>query len=98
MFQVGALPLVVLGPLGAVSLLYNAFFARLILGDQFSVQLVAGEYLRLALSGADVLGAYTSSGMAAVGGNRDNPHRSRRRSDWHLWRYALPFTHCPSAL
>jgi len=42
-FQVGALPLVVLGPLGAVSLLYNAFFARVLLGDHFSVQLVAGQ-------------------------------------------------------
>ncbi|KAK4705451.1 magnesium transporter, partial [Phenoliferia sp. Uapishka_3] len=39
---IGALPIVVLGPLGAVSLLYNAFFARVILGDEFSVHLVLG--------------------------------------------------------
>ncbi|KAM0749825.1 hypothetical protein T439DRAFT_326722 [Meredithblackwellia eburnea MCA 4105] len=44
-FQIGALPIVVLGPLGAVSLLYNAFFARIILGDEFSVHLVLGTIL-----------------------------------------------------
>ncbi|KAK4055116.1 hypothetical protein OIV83_000396 [Microbotryomycetes sp. JL201] len=41
-FQIGALPIIVLGPLGAVSLLWNAFFARFILGDEFSVHLAAG--------------------------------------------------------
>ncbi|GAA6035208.1 hypothetical protein JCM8097_006420 [Rhodosporidiobolus ruineniae] len=44
-FQIGALPIVVLGPLGAVSLLWNAFFAKLILGDKFSMQLVVGTFL-----------------------------------------------------
>lgn len=42
-FQIGALPIVVLGPLGAVSLLYNAFFAKVILGDSFSLHLILGE-------------------------------------------------------
>ncbi|GAA5832940.1 hypothetical protein JCM11251_000539 [Rhodosporidiobolus azoricus] len=45
LFQIGALPIVVLGPLGAVSLLWNAFFARVILGDEFSVHLVVGTIL-----------------------------------------------------
>ncbi len=35
-FQIASLPVVILAPLGAVSLLWNAFFARLILGDVFS--------------------------------------------------------------
>ncbi|KAJ4486132.1 hypothetical protein J3R30DRAFT_3655388 [Lentinula aciculospora] len=34
--QIASLPVVILAPLGAVSLLWNAFFARLILGDVFS--------------------------------------------------------------
>ncbi|KAI5475353.1 DUF804 domain membrane protein [Pseudohyphozyma bogoriensis] len=44
-FQIGALPIVVLAPLGAVSLLYNAFFARVILGDEFTIHLVVGTIL-----------------------------------------------------
>ncbi|SGY33852.1 BQ5605_C002g01561 [Microbotryum silenes-dioicae] len=44
-FQLGALPIIVLGPLGAVSLLWNAFFARFILGDSFSIHIVAGIIL-----------------------------------------------------
>lgn len=35
-FQIASLPVVILAPLGAVSLLWNAFFARVILGDVFS--------------------------------------------------------------
>lgn len=34
--------MVILAPLGAVSLLWNAFFARLILGDVFSKYMVLG--------------------------------------------------------
>ncbi|GAA5985714.1 hypothetical protein JCM11641_007190 [Rhodosporidiobolus odoratus] len=45
LFQIGALPIVVLGPLGAVSLLWNALFAKVILRDDFSVHLVAGTVL-----------------------------------------------------
>jgi magnesium transporter len=43
--QVASLPVVILAPLGAVSLLWNAFFARFILGDEFSVWLVIGTFL-----------------------------------------------------
>ncbi|KAG8741002.1 hypothetical protein FRC10_003461 [Ceratobasidium sp. 414] len=41
-FQIASLPVVILAPLGAVSLLWNAFFARLILGDVFSKYMVIG--------------------------------------------------------
>jgi hypothetical protein len=41
-FQVGALPIVVLAPLGAVSLLWNALFARFMLGDVFTPWMVLG--------------------------------------------------------
>ncbi|SCV68537.1 BQ2448_658 [Microbotryum intermedium] len=44
-FQLGALPIIVLGPLGAVSLLWNAFFAKFILGGSFSIHIVAGIIL-----------------------------------------------------
>ncbi|BGP04786.1 hypothetical protein JCM10049v2_000588 [Rhodotorula toruloides] len=56
LFQLGALPIVVLGPLGAVSLLWNAFFARIILGDHFSAQLVAGSLL--IAGGATLIGIF----------------------------------------
>ncbi|PRQ72641.1 hypothetical protein AAT19DRAFT_16565 [Rhodotorula toruloides] len=56
LFQLGALPIVVLGPLGAVSLLWNAFFARIILGDHFSAQLVAGSIL--IAGGATLIGIF----------------------------------------
>lgn len=42
LFQIASLPVVILAPLGAVSLLWNAFFARLILGDVFSKYMVLG--------------------------------------------------------
>ena len=42
-FQIGALPIVMLAPLGAVSLLYNALLARFILNDFFSRYMVIGE-------------------------------------------------------
>ncbi|GAA5849770.1 hypothetical protein JCM3766R1_000256 [Sporobolomyces carnicolor] len=45
LFQIGALPIVVLGPLGAVSLLWNAAFAKLVLGDEFTIHLVVGTIL-----------------------------------------------------
>jgi drug/metabolite transporter (DMT)-like permease len=43
--QIASLPVVILAPLGAVSLLWNAFFARLILGDVFSLWMVLGTIL-----------------------------------------------------
>jgi len=50
--QIASLPVVILAPLGAVSLLWNAFFARLILGDVFSPYMVFGT---LAIAGGAVL-------------------------------------------
>ncbi|KAI0724572.1 hypothetical protein C8T65DRAFT_626933 [Cerioporus squamosus] len=44
-FQIASLPVVILAPLGAVSLLWNAFFARLLLGDVFSPWMVLGTLL-----------------------------------------------------
>ena len=44
-FQLDALPIVILAPLGAVSLIYNALLARLILGDQFGKAAIAGTGL-----------------------------------------------------
>ncbi|KAG8948996.1 hypothetical protein FRC03_000501 [Tulasnella sp. 419] len=41
-FQIASLPVVILAPLGAVSLLWNALFARLILGDVLSRHMIFG--------------------------------------------------------
>src|SRR5258708_20063219 len=41
-FQIASLPVVILAPLGAVSLLWNALFARMILGDLFSKHMPGG--------------------------------------------------------
>ncbi|KAJ3750414.1 hypothetical protein DFH05DRAFT_1467153 [Lentinula detonsa] len=55
--QIASLPVVILAPLGAVSLLWNAFFARLILGDVFSswmilaTLLIAGGAVLIAIFG-----------------------------------------------
>lgn len=43
--QIASLPVVILAPLGAVSLLWNAFFARFILGDIFSPWMILGTIL-----------------------------------------------------
>ncbi|KAI8459197.1 hypothetical protein BY996DRAFT_6410326 [Phakopsora pachyrhizi] len=44
-FQIGTLPLIILGPLGAISLLWNAILANFLLGDRFSYHLVIGTIL-----------------------------------------------------
>ena len=44
-FQLDTLPIVILAPLGAVSLIYNALLARLILGDRFGKRTIAGTAL-----------------------------------------------------
>lgn len=44
-FQIGALPIVMLAPLGAVSLLFNALLATFILDDFLSSHMVGGESL-----------------------------------------------------
>jgi drug/metabolite transporter (DMT)-like permease len=43
--QIASLPVVILAPLGAVSLLWNAFFARFLLGDVFSPWMILGTFL-----------------------------------------------------
>ncbi|KAI7963352.1 hypothetical protein MJO29_003779 [Puccinia striiformis f. sp. tritici] len=44
-FQIGTLPLIILGPLGAISLLWNAILARFLLADTFSIHLIFGTIL-----------------------------------------------------
>jgi hypothetical protein len=44
-FQLDALPIVILAPLGAVSLIYNAVLARLLLGDVFGRKAILGTAL-----------------------------------------------------
>ena len=41
-FQIASLPVVILAPLGAVSLLWNALFSRILLGDSFSPWMIVG--------------------------------------------------------
>ncbi|KAF0449940.1 hypothetical protein F8M41_002287 [Gigaspora margarita] len=43
-FSIGYLPIIILAPLGAVTLIFNAFFAQLLLGDVFSRQSVIGTF------------------------------------------------------
>ncbi|KAN0124759.1 hypothetical protein V8E52_001311 [Russula decolorans] len=45
LFQIASLPVVILAPLGAVSLLWNAFFACFILGDVISLWMILGTLL-----------------------------------------------------
>jgi hypothetical protein len=44
-FQLDALPIVILAPLGAVSLIYNALLARLLLGDYFGSRTAVGTLM-----------------------------------------------------
>ncbi|GAC97621.1 hypothetical protein PHSY_005207 [Pseudozyma hubeiensis SY62] len=55
-FQIGALPIVMLAPLGAVSLLYNAVLARFLLNDLLSRYMVMGT--ALIASGAVLIGYF----------------------------------------
>ncbi|KAF8078625.1 hypothetical protein FPV67DRAFT_1689274 [Lyophyllum atratum] len=55
LIQIASLPVVILAPLGAVSLLWNAFFARFILGDVFSPWMILGTIL---IAGGAVLIAF----------------------------------------
>ena len=45
LFQIGTLPVVILAPLGAVSLLYNALLARVMLDAFFSWHMLTGTCL-----------------------------------------------------
>ncbi|KZT53642.1 hypothetical protein CALCODRAFT_43769 [Calocera cornea HHB12733] len=51
-FQIASLPVVILAPLGAISLLWNAIFARLLLADPFTLLMSVGTAL---VSGGAVL-------------------------------------------
>lgn len=55
-FQIGALPIVMLAPLGAVSLLYNAVLARFLLNDLLSKYMVMGT--ALIATGAILIGYF----------------------------------------
>ncbi|CBQ73430.1 conserved hypothetical protein [Sporisorium reilianum SRZ2] len=55
-FQIGALPIVMLAPLGAVSMLYNAVLARFLLNDLLSKYMVMGT--ALIASGAVLIGYF----------------------------------------
>ncbi|KAK3814289.1 MAG: magnesium transporter NIPA-domain-containing protein [Benniella sp.] len=56
LFSIGYLPVIILAPLGAVTLVFNAVFARLFLGDVFSRQSVLGTLL--ILLGAVMIGLF----------------------------------------
>lgn len=55
-FQIGALPIVMLAPLGAVSLLYNALLAKFLLADALGSKMVGGT--ALILLGAVLIGYF----------------------------------------
>ena len=67
-FQIGALPIVVLGPLGACSLLYNALFAGVILGDNFSLKLLSGAHPSLRIWGTPSSRFARASGTVLIAG------------------------------
>ncbi|CAG8497073.1 5597_t:CDS:2 [Funneliformis mosseae] len=46
-FSIGYLPIVILAPLGAVTLVFNALFAKLLLGDVFTRQTIIGTFFIL---------------------------------------------------
>ncbi|KAF9203042.1 hypothetical protein BGZ49_006872 [Haplosporangium sp. Z 27] len=56
LFSIGYLPVIILAPLGAVTLVFNALFARLLLGDHFSRQSALGTFL--ILLGAVMIGLF----------------------------------------
>lgn len=47
-FSIGYLPIVILAPLGAVTLVFNAFFAKILLGDVFTKKTLIGAYRNVA--------------------------------------------------
>ncbi|KAG0232768.1 hypothetical protein BGW42_007928 [Actinomortierella wolfii] len=55
-FSIGYLPVIILAPLGAVTLVFNALFAKLLLGDQFTKQSAFGTCL--ILLGAILIGLF----------------------------------------
>ncbi|KAF9968931.1 hypothetical protein BGZ73_009013 [Actinomortierella ambigua] len=55
-FSIGYLPVIILAPLGAVTLVFNALFAKLLLGDHFTKQSAFGTCL--ILLGAILIGLF----------------------------------------
>jgi hypothetical protein len=49
-FSIGYLPIIILAPLGAVTLVFNAIFAKLLLGDIFNRQTIIGALLTLTIN------------------------------------------------
>src|SRR5436190_696867 len=49
-FSIGYLPIIILAPLGAVTLVFNAIFAKLLLGDIFNRQTIIGTFVILRLN------------------------------------------------
>lgn len=46
-FSIGYLPIIILAPLGAVTLVFNAIFAKLLLGDIFNRQTIIGASINI---------------------------------------------------
>lgn len=42
---IGYLPIVILAPVGAIGLVFNAVFAKLVLGDPYTLKTVLGKYV-----------------------------------------------------
>ncbi|RUS19348.1 hypothetical protein BC937DRAFT_87623, partial [Endogone sp. FLAS-F59071] len=55
-FSIGYLPIVILAPIGAMGLVFNALFARILLGDAFTRQSVIGTIL--IVIGATLVGLF----------------------------------------
>ncbi|CAI2178123.1 16402_t:CDS:2, partial [Funneliformis geosporum] len=55
-FSIGYLPIIILAPLGAVTLIFNAFFAKILLGDVFTKQTIIGTIF--ILIGAIMIGFF----------------------------------------
>jgi hypothetical protein len=51
-FSIGYLPIIILAPLGAVNLVFNAFFAKILLGDVFTKKTIIGAFYLLLKCGA----------------------------------------------
>ncbi len=81
-FQIGALPIVMLAPLGAVSLLYNALLARILLNDIFSQYMIFGE-----LTNSDC-GTTRDECQLTLELLRNPLHRRGRRTNRLLWHRA----------
>lgn len=111
-FQIGALPIVMLAPLGAVSLLYNALLAKFLLDDVLGRMMIGGESSKIALQKA-----MHSKGSSELIVTESSPLDRRNRTDpsWSrphrlLWRHSRTTTftrtaagpfwstalHCPS--